>query len=183
MDVGIPDRGVLLRIAAEARAFLEPRWEAVRVANGTRLPPGKPGSHDMCLLSTAFLKRVLEREMPGFGWTAAAGTSDRGDDVNPDYQFPGGYREGTRAWRPHFWLADGDYAYVVDLTADQFGGPSVTVAEETGKGESARYRENLFEGFVGEDLRAVAWRASGWMSEWEAAHAPGWAEAPAPPGP
>jgi hypothetical protein len=44
----------------------------------------------------------------------------------------GGHRDPAGVWRGHYWVEAQDRAgttWVVDITADQFGGPDVVVAE------------------------------------------------------
>jgi len=169
------------RIATEVRAFLEPLWAERHAPSGP--PPGKPVSHNMCRFSAAFLKRVLDVEMPEGDWCVIGGNPTDGDDIDPEYGLPGGCRDPEGRWHAHYWLITGDYGLIVDVTADQFGGEPVICT-----GDDSDHRENYFDGAVRDHLEDVKWTVGQWLAQWQTGHAPGWsAEEPvdgwAPPGP
>jgi hypothetical protein len=147
------------RVAAEVRAFLEPRWDAVHEANEKVPPDGKPPARDMCRLSSAFLQRVLEEEVPGEDWTVVGGDPLPGGDVDPECGTPGGCRDWSKGeWHGHYWVVGGGSGLVVDVTADQFGGEPVLVTED-----DSRHRKNYHQDAVEERVREVRWRVSQWM--------------------
>jgi len=162
------------RIAAEVRSFLETKWPDVHKGNHISVPEGMPPSYEMCRLSTAFLKAVLEQDLPEVEWQCVGGSPELDEDVNPEAGRNGGYRSRIGLWHAHYWVTDGDYSIIADVTSDQFGGDPVTVKLDDGPTE---YRENYFEGAVEVHMRDAEWRAAAWMQEWAVDHAPGWSSA------
>jgi hypothetical protein len=174
------DHDRIRRVATEARVFLEPLWDTVRTDNHKRLPRGKAISHDMCRFSAAFLARVLEVEIPGEEWMVVGGVPTDGVDVDPDMGTPGGYRDTKGRWRAHYWVTDGGFGVVVDITADQFaGGEAVTVDED-----DSRHRANYRDDAVENHLRDVNWRVGCWLETWDTTRQSGWsAQGMQPPPP
>lgn len=163
------DRDLLLVIASEVRSFLEPRWVDFQRQRG--LVNASHPSTGMCRLSTLFLLRVLEQEMPAGDWQCLGGCADRTDeDVDPALGLPGGYQDANGDWSGHYWVADGAFDVIVDVTADQFGGAPVTVNDDA----DAPYRENYASGAVTERMKDVRSRVCEWLEEWAAEHEPGW---------
>jgi len=176
------------RIAAEVRSFLEARWPDVHEANGIVVPEGVPASHEMCRLSTAFLKAVLEQEIPDVEWLWVGGSPDEKDEIDFDMKFPGGYLAQSGEWAGHYWVTDGDFDLIVDVTADQFGGEVVTVKTSPTVIQSPglppfEYRENYIPDAVDRHMDGVRGRVGRWLKEWEQDHAPGWSSEPALPVP
>lgn len=104
-------RGKLTRIATAARRFLEPHW-AEWAATDDR-GPDVPLSRGTCGRSSQFLVHVLRDA--GWGAEYACGA-------------PGRHDFGLRAqgrWYGHAWAECA--GFIVDITADQFGCPPVTV--------------------------------------------------------
>jgi hypothetical protein len=159
------------RIAVEARQFLEERWSAWRQQNGETLEPGMAPSHSMCRFSAAFLLHVLGTEIPEGDWSVVGGNPTGGDDIDPDYGLPGGYRDAGGQWQAHYWLITGDYGLVVDITADQFGGAAVICGEDDNG-----YRDNYYTGAVSDHLDEVRWTAGRWLAEWKNDHPLGWSK-------
>ena len=170
-----------LLIAKEAREFLEPQWESWRREKGNAISGAGPLSSDMCRFSARFLCAVLKQEMPEGEWLCLGGSPTLDDDVDPDYGIPGGYKDLSGAWHGHYWVSDGDYGLIVDVTADQFGGEKVFVGEEDFSSSAdrianCRYRENYSEMAVEQHILDVAWRVDLWLSEWRNEHPVGWSD-------
>ena len=166
-------------IASEVRRFLEPRWIEFQRQRG--LVIASHPSTGMCRLSAMFLLHVLERELPAGGWQCLGGSPDPADeDVDPTLGLPGGYRDGNGDWSGHYWIADGGFELVVDVTADQFGGETVVVAEDaTDNG----YRENYAPAAVRERMKDVRDRVAGWLGEWSGEYKVGWSTSRSSPNP
>lgn len=179
-----PDVGRVMRIAEEARTFLEPRWDAWRVLRGRPVPRGERPSHGMCRMSACFLKQALESEMPDDGWMWVGGRPEPGDDIDPDYGVPGGFRptpgSGDLAadeWFAHYWVVDDEFSLVADITADQFGADPVIVDSDA-DWDMRRWRDNFAEGVADGHMRDVEHLARQRLIEWAAGHPPGWSVAP-----
>lgn len=174
------------QIATEVRSFLEPRWLHAQGDNGIVVPDGAPTSYSMCRFSTAFLKAVLDQEIPDVEWQWVGGSSHEDGDIDYDMKFPGGYLSTSGHWECHYWVTDEDFDLIVDVTADQFGGEPVTV--KTFPSTLLRpdgpnfvpfeYRENYRSDAVGDHMSRVRGRVSRWLGEWEQDHAPGWSAEP-----
>lgn len=164
------DRETLLLIAGEVRSFLEPRWIEFQRQRG--LVYASHPSTGMCRLSAMFLLHVLEREFPAGGWQCLGGSPDPDDeDVDPTLGLPGGYRDSNGEWSGHYWIADGGFEFVVDVTADQFGGEPVVVAEDAADNG---YRENYAGPAVRERMKDVRDRVAAWLDEWSCQYEIGW---------
>lgn len=164
------DREELFAIATEVRSFLEPRWIQFQRQRG--LVCASHPSTGMCRLSTLFLLRVLEQELPAGGWQCLGGCSDATDeDVDPNLGLPGGYRDSNGDWSGHYWISDGGFELIIDVTADQFGGDPVVVAEDVPDGA---YRENYAPAAVTERMKDVRDRVAAWMGEWSSHYETGW---------
>ncbi|GGC92336.1 hypothetical protein [Chelatococcus reniformis] len=108
----------LMRVATAVRTFLEPTWDIWHASSERREPP----SRGTCGRSSLFLQRVLGEDFAVLSrWTS--GTPRLAADA-PNLG-PYGFHDG-RAWQAHAWLVAG--AWIVDVTADQFGAPPVIVA-------------------------------------------------------
>jgi hypothetical protein len=147
-------------LAEGVRSFLEPRWMEWRVGRGhPPLEEGKAASWDMCRFSTSFLHHVLEREMPEEDWIILGGSPDDDQDIDRNVGLPGGYHDrSTDQWHGHYWITDGAYDLVVDVTADQFDGPAVLVVSESGDEAwghevAGQYAENYLEAAVEHHMR------------------------------
>lgn len=164
------DREEIFVIATEVRRFLEPRWMEFQRQRG--LVCASHPSTGMCRLSTLFLLRVLDQEIPRGGWQCLGGCPDAADeDVDPALGMPGGYRDSNGDWSGHYWVTDGDFEFVLDVTADQFGGDAVVVVEDVSGGS---YRANYDPGAVLERMKDVRSRVAEWLGEWSADHEIGW---------
>ncbi|MDP3403854.1 MAG: lasso peptide biosynthesis protein [Brevundimonas sp.] len=104
---------VILAIATDVRAFLEPVWREWHMVRGGELPT--IASENTCGRSSLFLQRALIDT--GFAAEWVSGVSDRLND-------PVGFFDGE-IWRSHAWVQCEDL--IVDITADQFGDRPVTV--------------------------------------------------------
>ncbi len=112
-------------VAHRMRAFLEPLWSEWHEARRERLaamgepsdPPAQ-ASRGMCRWSSMVLLDVLAKET-GRTWTL------KGGSVYPPLHPTGGILDAAGQWRDHYWVEAGDL--LVDVTADQFGRPSVIV--------------------------------------------------------
>ena len=101
-----------------------------------------------CLHACILLSSMLER----FGNCKAV--TIRGGDGQGD----GGYVDAAGVWHGHYWIEadDGSGALVMDITADQFGGPAVVVLR---KDEARNYvpgSQVVVDEHVGEENMAFA---------------------------
>ncbi|WAC47786.1 hypothetical protein OVA03_13910 [Asticcacaulis sp. SL142] len=108
---------VLWALAIRTRNFLLPEWADWQKRRG--LSPPVPSTWT-CVRSSMFLSRVLNAE--GYDATWVNNIPRLSEDA-PELG-PYGYFTGTR-WEAHAWVMyDG---WIVDITADQFGGDEVTI--------------------------------------------------------
>lgn len=158
----------VLAAASEARAFLEPLWAEWKEERAPwMLRQDRPLSHSMCRFSALFLARVLE-EAVGGRWYVDGGAGDHHDDVDP-YEVdpaaaPGGIRAGDGGWNGHYWAVCEEGDVLADVTADQFGWPSVVVT----RAPDPRYRGNYRPAAVDGHLAAVSARVESWLALWSA---------------
>jgi len=102
----------------------------IALLNASNITGGTAGT---CLYACVLLEKMLnqfERE----GCAVICGGDGEGD---------GGYLDDAGNWHGHFWIEatdDEGQRYVLDVTADQFGGPEVVCAR-LDQPESARYRK------------------------------------------
>lgn len=118
----------LERIAGDLRRFLEPHWALRNARNGT--PGLRPVSLGACGHSSLLLTIILRE---------AGDQADfqTGSPLSGDYGF-----HTANGWRGHAWVRCG--GFIVDITADQFGGPEIRVTNR----RDTRYR-------AGEDVASV----------------------------
>lgn len=119
---------ILEATASDLRRFLEPHWVVRNSLNGT--PDLTPPSCGACGHSSLLLTMILHEA----GYHAAFQT---GSPLSGDFGF-----RSTNGWRGHAWVRCG--GFIVDITADQFGGPKVRVTNR----RDTRYR-------AGEDVATV----------------------------
>jgi len=107
-----------------AREAWEPIWPIWRRLSGC--PEGSAPSHEACVITSLALEAALNSLVPERRWRVAGG--------RPTARTPwGGYRPTRGPSRPHLWVegrARGREPLIVDITADQFGGPPVAVTTE-----------------------------------------------------
>jgi len=133
--------------ASELRSFLEPLWMLRRI-QACRLPDaGAACSEGMCGFTAAFTAEAL-RLLDGGEWRVAGGWPQSG----------GGMACRERRLNAHFWAVSDD-GLVVDLTADQFGHPSVIV---TGR-HDPRYVESFTREEIERHLPRVMPLAEKWL--------------------
>ncbi|UDF05444.1 hypothetical protein [Asticcacaulis sp. AND118] len=127
-----------MALATEARNFLLPVWEEWQSARG--LSPVVLSTRT-CVRSSLFLSRVLQAHGFDAAWVNnVPRLSEEGPELGPY-----GYFADAR-WEAHAWVTCENW--IVDITADQFGGDPVTVTE----------RGNLLYGFSGVDTAPEATR-------------------------
>lgn len=165
-------------VAARARVFLEPRWRAWKLAHEPWLLAGHPASYLMCRFSALFLAAALGRELGGT-WRPDGGDGEAAARVDPreveTARAPGGILGLDGRWHSHYWVADGDWSTIVDITADQFGHAPVIVSANG----DARYRGNYLVAAIDGHMAAVERRVAAWLSDWDAAAPTPGAGAPA----
>lgn len=93
---------------------------------------GRPDTLDTCAYACILLAESLDKFFP-------VATTIRGGDGLQD----GGYWDGQDVGRGHYWIevaskVDPRQRWVIDITADQFGGEAVVMLEV--KESAARYR-------------------------------------------
>lgn len=114
------------RVALRARAFLEPVWRSWYQSDGK--PMSDCPSRGTCGRSSLFLQRALVHAGIPAVWRS--GSPHGGRQI--------GCFDGVN-WHGHAWVeTDG---WIVDITADQFGGPPVLVVQHP----DARYRADTID--------------------------------------
>jgi hypothetical protein len=136
-DAELHPRLIVLRTA------LEGYWAAWAEEKGR---PEAASGATMCRFTAAFLVELL-----GWPWRVAGG-DDYGDDNL------GGFFDGTE-WHAHYWVTDG--LRIIDLTANQFGGPPIVLTNVN----DARYSENYEQEDLEDALPHVAVRATQWADD------------------
>jgi hypothetical protein len=149
-------------IAVKARQFMHPRWMEWRLSRNIAPVHPRPESTGMCRFASCLMLRILEREVPDGDWTIVGGSPYVHEDIDGVRGLPGGYLDpATGSWHGHYWLIDGNTGMVVDVTGDQFDGPSVWIGID-----SVRYHENYCRQAIGthlvEDMQVV----EQWLFEW-----------------
>jgi hypothetical protein len=109
----------LFQIAASARAFLDPIWPGWHQARGLEAP-AIPSTHT-CGRSSLFLIQVLREEGFPSAWVNGIPRLGEGQPELGPYGFFSGVR-----WEGHTWVEYGNW--IIDITADQFGGAPVIVS-------------------------------------------------------
>jgi hypothetical protein len=142
MDTVLQERLQVMRTA------LEGYWAAWAEERGR--PEAATGA-TMCRFTAAFLVLVL-----GWPWRVAGGDEYADDDQ-------GGYFDG-KEWHAHYWVTDGHR--ILDLTANQFGGPPIVL---TSVGDP-RYVENYEREVLEDAMPHVAARAEQWASDFSKKH-------------
>lgn len=125
---------------AMARSALEGYWAAWAIER--KLPDAATGA-TMCRFTSAFLVLILGNEW----WVTGGEPYGAGERA--------GFFDGSN-WHAHYWITDGEL--IVDLTANQFGAPSIVVTTA----EDLRYSENCSDGELSESLLHVQDRANEW---------------------
>lgn len=146
--------------SSSARLFLEECWAAYREEKG--LLSHGVASGDMCLLSSAFLAAVLADTFEGT-WKVCGGIPRLEDMQATRGNINGGMRDLTGRWRGHYWVMSGRLGLIVDVTADQFGHPSVLVTPS----DDSRYRANYRAIALSRHVSDASWRAGVWNAAWK----------------
>lgn len=136
-------------VAGSLRPFLEDCWRAWKVSIGNPADAFERLSAGMCGFTSSFMAGVLN-DMVGGEWTLAGGRPLSG----------GGVRSACGAQAGHFWTVSAD-GVIVDLTADQFGLPTVVVTTE----RDPRYQQT----FTREEIEAHLPKVEGIAAEWREA--------------
>ncbi len=106
----------LFSIAEKVRFFLEPVWVGWQAERGVR-----PDilSQSLCGKSSLFLQKVLsENFLFKAEWVSGTPFEDGSGHAACGFRAKDG-------WQGHAWVEAGEF--IVDITADQFGGPPVLV--------------------------------------------------------
>lgn len=137
-------------LAGFLRSFVEPFWKAWKAESGKPQGPFETDSAGMCGFTSCFVAMVLEREVGG-GWALAGG---RPLPAN----LSGGVTCTSGRQNGHFW-AESEDGLIVDLTADQFGLPTVVVTTAY----DPRYRATFSGEEIAEHLPKVEAVALQWL--------------------
>jgi len=129
------------------RPFLESCWREWKARSARGTCPFETDSAGMCGFTSAFLAEALARKVGG-EWRVAGGRPLSGGGVT----CPKGLQNG------HFWCVSDD-GVIVDLTADQFGLPTVLVTTW----RDGRYAETFTEREIVEHLPKVLPVAEAWL--------------------
>lgn len=144
------------------REFLVPRWIAWGQENDK---PVSAVGENMCRFTAAFVAQAM-----GTGWRFDGGHDSVFDHVAFRWRRSGsggGFLAEDGAWSAHHWATDG--RTIIDLAAQQFGGPPVVLAPVI----DPRYRSTISRTEAREALDGVSRRVNGWVVAWraeEAAH-------------
>lgn len=135
------------QLATSARAFMIPHWRRWHEEWGPPAPSTL--SQWTCVRSSLFLSTVLlEAETRA---TVESGVPDAGSPV--------GFRKND-GWTSHAWVRCG--GLIVDITADQFGGPNVLLTD----GADVRYRAGDNEPSVLAPTNSARREAQRLLDEW-----------------
>lgn len=129
------------------RPFLETCWRRWKAESAKGTCPLEADSAGMCGFTSAFLAEALARTVGG-EWRVAGGRPFSGGGVT----CPQGRLNG------HFWCVSDD-GVIVDLTADQFGLPTVLVTTL----KDSRYSETFTAEEIDEHLPKVLPVAEAWL--------------------
>jgi hypothetical protein len=109
----------LIHITKNVRAFLEPRWPAWHENRGHVVP--KIPSTNTCGRSSLFLLLVLGDLGFASQWASGIPRREHGTELGPH-----GFFSSIR-WESHSWVEC--ESWIIDVTADQFGGPRWIVTD------------------------------------------------------
>jgi hypothetical protein len=138
-------RQQLFEIAVSARLFIEPIWHEWHRALGSH--PAIASRHT-CGRSSLFLVEALRHEGVAALWVSGVPRlSEQGPEIGP-YGFYAGDR-----WESHAWVSCD--AWIVDITADQFGADPVVVARAGDSRYSAGERDTTLPAHVAARRKAV----------------------------
>lgn len=133
--------------AGSLRSFIEPFWRAWKAESERPQGPFETDSAGMCGFTSCFVAMALNKALGG-GWTMAGG--------RPRAAFPeGGVRCASGRQNGHFW-AESESGLIVDLTADQFGLPTVVVTTASDPRYRATFSLEEIEGHLPK-VEALAW--------------------------
>ncbi len=138
----------------EIRHFLVPLWREWGRSRQPRFSVTIKGE-GMCRFTSVFLADMLGPE-----WRLTCGTPIYSEETGELLE-PGGFWDGQQ-WHEHCWVSNG--RDVVDLTASQFGAPSILLESVLDK----RWVANVTNPWQLEDLEAgVQHRVNYWLHLWE----------------
>lgn len=129
--------------AASLRPFLEERWRAFKASSPRPYDAFEAESKGMCGFTSAFVAEAM-RQAVGGDWRVAGGLA----------------RPGSYSAYGHLWTVSDD-GELVDLTADQFGMPSVIVTTV----RDPRFTETYCEEDIGRHLPMVQPLSLRWIEE------------------
>jgi len=150
-----PTLAEVTQLVWEIRRFLEPHWVKAHLSWGAEIP--QPPSRWMCRSTSIFLAEVFRTQL-GSVWQIVGGRPEKYLDATPEGAVGIFATNGT--WNDHCWLEEN--GLVVDLTADQFGHPTVIITAA----DALRYRANLSEQDMAEDLLKLRSRSIAWLAAW-----------------
>ena len=137
-------------LAVSARSFIEPFWHKWHAARGSDKPD--VASKHTCGRTSLFLVKALEQDDIAARWVSGVPRlTEHGPDLGPY-----GFFTGNR-WESHAWVLSS--AWIIDITADQFGADPVTVAPCDDERYRAGDRDTALPAHVAARHRAVedAW--------------------------
>lgn len=140
----------LCDLAVSARCFIEPFWDKWHAARGSDKPD--VASRHTCGRTSLFLVKALGHEGIAARWVSGVPRlTEHGPDVGPY-----GFFAGSR-WESHAWAHCG--AWIIDITADQFGADPVIVTPFDDQRYRAGGRDTALPAYVEARHRAVedAW--------------------------
>lgn len=152
----MPPDAAIRALAEDVRSVLETLWPDWHAARGRGLPT--PPSRGTCQTSSLFLATCLNKA----GWSAAVVQGNSPGDS------PGAVPERTEGylcsgtWHGHAWVLCG--GWIVDITADQFGGPPVQIVRP----EDPRYRPGKQDTATPEAIRFRSQLVKKGLSRWQA---------------
>jgi len=111
----------------------------------------------MCRSTSIFLAEVFRQQL-GSVWQLVGGRPSQHHDATPEGAVGIFATNGT--WNDHCWL-EGN-GLVVDITADQFGYPTVIITAAS----DVRYQANVSEQDMEEQLLKLRHRPMAWLAAW-----------------
>lgn len=136
----------LFEVAVSARRFIEPIWHEWHLAWGPN--PPTVASRFTCGRTSLFLVDVLRHEGKAAEWVSGVPRlAEEGPELGPYGFFFAG------RWESHAWVRCG--AWIIDITADQFGADPVIVTPAIDRRYSAGNRDTALPIHVAARRRAV----------------------------
>lgn len=137
------------------RHFLETIWIETHQEWGNDIP--SPPSHHMCRYTSLFLHEILKKHHQ---YETIVISGRPAIKVNGSVNGVYGYRDVSGCWHDHTWLQMDKM--IIDLTADQFHGDAIFMAENDG-----RYNPSTDQTIFKTDYDKLLKRVNNWIYQFE----------------